>query len=111
MALDTVRVWTRFTPEKAAQLQKWADEQGMTLAQFVSLCAWVGARQVMRTLEPETFFSPEQWGQVIASAVERLPDDYKGEYVQKMLQDASGEERSIKLQQSGELEAHEDEPF
>lgn len=74
MALDAVRVWTRLTPEKYDQMVEWSEKLGMSLAQFVALSAWVGARQVMRTLEPESFFTTEQWGEVIASALQSLPD-------------------------------------
>lgn len=74
MPVDTTRVWTRFTPDKYQQMQAWSDQLGMTLSQFVSICAWTGAQQVMRTLEPNRFFTTEQWGQVIAAAMQSLPD-------------------------------------
>ena len=88
MPLDTIRMWTRFTPEKYAQLEKWADDQGMTMSQFVSICAWVGARQVMRMLEPEKFFTTEQWGQVIAAAVQHLPEDQRVEFSARIQEEA-----------------------
>lgn len=73
MPVDTTRVWTRFTPDKYEQMQAWSDQLGMTLSQFVSICAWAGAQQVMRTLEPSRFFTTEQWGQVVAATMQNLP--------------------------------------
>lgn len=109
MPSETNRVWTRLTPEKYQQMEAWAEQLGMSLAQFVALSAWVGARQVMRTLEPETFFTTEQWGQVIAAAVDRLPDEYREEYTKRILQEAKAEEASVRLQQSGILDVHDND--
>jgi hypothetical protein len=91
MAMDAVRVWSRIPTEKYEKMSQWAEQLGMSVASFVAVTSWVGARQVMRTLEPETFFTTEQWGEVIASAMRSLPDA-DVEVIRARLQEAAGEE-------------------
>jgi hypothetical protein len=65
------RIWGRLPDEKDAQLKEWADSLGMSYSAFISLCVWVGAKQIMRTVEPEKIFTPDQWADLIEVAQER----------------------------------------
>lgn len=49
----TARIWARVTPEKRDQLKEWSEQLGISLSQFIGICAWAGAKEVMRTLDHE----------------------------------------------------------
>lgn len=50
--IETSRVWTRLPKVKYDKMQLMADALGMSLAQFVAVCAWTGAQRLMPHLEP-----------------------------------------------------------
>jgi hypothetical protein len=56
-------------------MEKWAEDLGIPLSQFFGMVAWVGAQQMMRTFDPQSTFTTEQWGQIVASAMKTLPQE------------------------------------
>lgn len=80
----TTRAWVRIPTDKLDQMTTWAEGLGMSQAQFIGICAWVGARTVMRTLEPEKFFSTEQWGEIMATVVKLMPEGARAEALQQL---------------------------
>lgn len=50
---EMVRIWGKMPASKAKKIKEWANSVGLPLMQFVSISVWVGAKEVMKTLEPE----------------------------------------------------------
>lgn len=59
------RVWASLSDEKLGTMKEWADSLGVPLSYFIGMSAWVGAKSIMRTVEPEKIMSPEQWAAII----------------------------------------------
>lgn len=62
------RVWASLSDEKLETMKEWADSLGVPLSYFVGMSAWVGAKTIMRTVEPEKIMSPEQWAAIIKAS-------------------------------------------
>lgn len=77
MAEDKVRIWGTFPLDKAQKMREWAESIGIPQAQFFSMCAWVGAKQVMRVVEPEKVFTPAEWAAIIRSYTENMEQNEK----------------------------------
>lgn len=58
---DAAKIYGTVNKKQREQLLEWAGSLGMTMNQFVGLCTWMGAKALMRSIEPEKMLTPEQW--------------------------------------------------
>lgn len=60
MATRNKRLWLTLEGSKADAITEAALEYGMPVSSFAGLCAWMGYGVMMRTLKPESAYTPEQ---------------------------------------------------
>lgn len=66
--MPTKRVWLTSEADKVDAMLKTADSYGMPVSNYVGMCAWIGHRIMLRTLEPESVYTPEQMVQMYMAA-------------------------------------------
>ena len=89
--MGTKRIWLTSEESKVQAFEDAASRYGMPVSAFVGLCAWMGYRQLMRALEPESFFTPTQIVEMYQAAKERglaVVDEDSDEF--KQLMEAAG---------------------
>jgi hypothetical protein len=59
--IESAKIYGTVNQKQREQLIEWANSLGMTMNQFVGLCTWMGAKSLMRTIEPEKMLTPDQW--------------------------------------------------
>lgn len=81
------RIWLTSEESKVKAFEDAAGRYGMPVSAFVGLCAWLGYKQLMRTIEPESFFTPAQIVEMYQLAKEKglaVVDEDSDEFKQLM---------------------------
>ena len=66
--MATKRVWLTSEESKIDEMVDAAARFGAPVSVYVGMCAWIGHRQLLRTLEPESVYTPEQMVQMYIAA-------------------------------------------
>lgn len=66
--MATKRIWLTSEEEKVDLMLRTAEAYGIPVSNYVGLCAWIGHRIMLRTLEPESVYTPEQIVQMYMAA-------------------------------------------
>jgi hypothetical protein len=82
------RMWLTSEESKVEALTATAERYGMPASVFAGLCAWMGYKVLMRTIEPEAVFSPEQLVDMYKHAKDKGLDVQDPSEVERMLEDA-----------------------
>lgn len=62
------RMWLTSEPSKIDEITATAERYGIPASNFAGLCAWMGYKTLMRTIEPENLFSPSQMVEMYMAA-------------------------------------------
>lgn len=88
--MATKRVWLTSEESKVDAMLEMADRYGMPVSNYVGLCAWLGHKIMVRTIEPENYFTPEQMVQMYIAAKEQGLEvqEPESEEMKRMIEDA-----------------------
>ncbi len=69
------RLWCTVPLEVGDQIDLWHKKLGLQKTQFVSLCVQAGIKYIIRTMEPESAFTMEQWAKIAELAARSEVDE------------------------------------
>jgi hypothetical protein len=85
------RMWLTSEESKVDALAATAEKYGMSTSAFAGLCAWMGYKMLMRTIEPENLFTPSQMVEMYMAAKAQGLDVVEPEEFKKVLEDAKNQ--------------------
>ena len=62
------RIWLTTEASKIDAMADMADRYGIPVSVYVGMCAWIGHKTMVRTLEPESAYTPEQMVKMFIAA-------------------------------------------
>lgn len=68
----TFRVYATVTPETMAKLDMWSEKTGMAKSNLVNMSLLIGLDQLIKTLAPETWLTPEVLAAMGKSGAEEI---------------------------------------
>lgn len=68
---DTKRIFVTLEASKVDAILAAADDYGMSYSNFGGLCAWIGFKTMMRSIDPEKMLTVDQWVDIIEAAQKR----------------------------------------
>ncbi len=71
------RIWGSVTPETGEKLEFWYKKLGIPKTALVALCVQAGLNYVIRAIEPEQAFTPEQWAKIVREVTKTEENDKK----------------------------------
>ena len=72
------RLSVRVSDQLGKNIEKYADEFGVTQSQFSGMCIQAGLGSILRAVKPEEAISVETWAQIVQE-IEKLKDKEKDE--------------------------------
>lgn len=90
--MATKRMWLTTEESKADAMVASAEKYGMPVSAFCGLCAWMGYKSLIRAIEPESAYTPEQMVQMYIAAKAQGLDVIEPEGEMKKLIEATKNE-------------------
>lgn len=71
------RIWGSVPWEEGERLEYWAKKLGIPKTALVAMCVHAGLNYVIRSIEPDQAFTPEQWAKIVREVTKTQEDDVK----------------------------------